>query len=293
MFGLFKRKQAAAPAPKRLSILDDYSVEVTTRDKKSVDAAKDTLKPGTDVYIAQIPGETPLKLIDVAVSLRQAGMTPIPHIVARNIESKDLLDELLGRLVGEAGIDRVLTPGGDVDNPAGPYLASVDLLKTGMFAKHGIKKIGFASYPEAHPKISAEAILAARQEKIAISKAEGYDYWFISQMCFDADAIIALANLLRDEGCTAPLRVGVAGPTDRKKLIRFALMCGVGNSMKALTSNSETMGQLMTHDTPEEILRGVQTAAEAKPALGPLSTHFFTFGDMAGASKWAEETKGA
>ena len=293
MFGLFKRKPAAAPRPKRLAVLDGYSVEVTTRDKKSVDAARDALKPGSEVYVAQIPGETPLKLVDVAVSLRQAGMIPVPHIVARNIESEALFDELMARLTGEAGVDRVLTPGGDVDNPAGPYHASVDLLKTGVFAKYGVRKIGFASYPETHPKISPEALLAARREKIAISKAEGYDYWFISQMCFDPGHIVALAETLRAEGCTAPLRVGVAGPADRKKLIRFAIMCGVGNSMKALTSNTEQMGQLLTHDTPEAILAGVQAAWDAKPKLGPISTHFFTFGDLAGAAKWAEETKGA
>jgi methylenetetrahydrofolate reductase (NADPH) len=294
MFGLFKRKQAAKPSqPKRLSILDGYTVEVTTRDKKSVDAAKEALNPGTEVFVAQIPGETPLKLVDVCVTLREANLIPVPHIVARNIESAALADELLSRLVGEAGVDRCFTPGGDVDTPAGPYASSFELLQSGVYAKHGIKKLGFTCYPEGHPKISEEALAEARQSKAKLAREQGIDHWFISQMCFDAESVIKLAETLRAEGVKVPLRIGVAGPTDRKKLLRYAMVCGVGASMKVLTSNPETMGQLMTHDTPEDLLRTVQAAVEATPSLGPISTHFFTFGDLAGAAKWGDEARGA
>ena len=61
-------------------------------------------------------------LIEACVRYRRAGFRPVPHLVARNIESADKLRFLLGRLAGDAEVERALVLGGDRDEPAGPLL---------------------------------------------------------------------------------------------------------------------------------------------------------------------------
>src|SRR4051812_35443153 len=133
-------RQDAAP------LLRDFTVEVMARDEKSVGLAPTLFKPGTEVFIAWIPGDTSEKLIESAISLRKAGLTPVPHIVARNIANAKQLDELLATLAGEAGIDRVLTLAGDREKPEGEFTSSLGLIETGLFPKHNIRYLGIAAH---------------------------------------------------------------------------------------------------------------------------------------------------
>src|SRR5437868_710727 len=109
-------------------LLKGYSAEVTARDKKSLEAAPDMMAPGQEVFVAAIPGEALDRVVAAAVQIRKAGLVPVPHIVARNLESRAVLEDLIARLVGEAGLDRALVLGGDRDKPAGEFDCSLQLI---------------------------------------------------------------------------------------------------------------------------------------------------------------------
>lgn len=268
--------------------LSEFSVEVTSRDTPSVEAAKELLPAGTEVFVANLPKETADVLIRAARALRDAGLSPVPHIVARNIASLGDLESMVARLAGEAGVERALVLGGDRDHPAGTFDSALQLIRTDVFERNGIRRIAIASYPEGHPRIADQVLATALVEKLAAAADAGLDVMLVSQLAFDPDPIVALARGLRERGIDAPLRVGVAGPAERGKLIKFALRCGVGASLRVLRERSDVARSVMSGETPDELIAGVAAAARAEPELGLAGAHFFTFGDPASSIRWVD-----
>ncbi len=268
-------------------LLQDYSAELIARDRKSLEAAGSLLRPGTEVFIVAVAGENADRLVDAAIQLRRAGLVPVPHVVARNIESRKTLDKLLERLVAEAMVDRALVLGGDRDKPAGEFDSSLQLIETGMFQMHGIDKIALACYPEGHPRIADATLEAARAAKLTAAEAAGLEVTLVSQFCFDPKPIIALGERMRGQGVKAPFRVGVAGPAERTTLLKYALMCGVGASMRALKERKDLARNVLTGETPDALLSELALAQARNPALGITGVHFFTFGSLAKSAQWA------
>ncbi len=128
-------------------MLRGYSIEVNPNDPKVVDAALARLDPDTEVFLTWIPGANPMDLIGPAARLRRAGLVPVPHVGARHIQSAAQLEQLAARLVGEAGVDRVLVIGGDRATPAGPYDCSLAVMQTEIFQKSGIVRMADRRLP--------------------------------------------------------------------------------------------------------------------------------------------------
>ncbi|WP_457580858.1 methylenetetrahydrofolate reductase [Ensifer canadensis] len=120
--------------------------------------------------------------------------------------------------------------GGDPSSPAGPYRDSLDLIAGGIIADYGISKVGIAGYPEGHPKIDRARLWEALAEKLELLKARGCCVEITTQFGFDADAAVDWIAQVRAHDIDAPIRIGVAGPTDVNRLLRFAAQFGVGSS---------------------------------------------------------------
>ncbi len=270
-------------------LLHEYSAEVTAPDRKSLDAAAMMMRPGARVYIASLPTDLPDTQVAVAATLKRAGLIPVPHIVARNIASRDALDYLLQRLTREAGVDRALILGGDRDKAAGEYDSGLQIIQTGLLERRGIKKIAIGCYPEGHPRIPEQVLDKAMSDKLAAAEKAGLETILISQVCFEPDPIISFARKIRKQGVTAPLRVGVAGPAKFATLLKYAVICGVGSSLRALRERSSLTANLLGGETPERVLTQVAQAQGADPTLGVSGVHFFTFASLAKSIAWAEK----
>ncbi len=94
-----------------------YSIETTVREASRLETYQDLVPAGTSMYIPHVPGVAREDTVALAARLRREGMDPVPHIVARRTESAAILDDFLTRLVGEAGVTRVLVVAGDIDKP--------------------------------------------------------------------------------------------------------------------------------------------------------------------------------
>ena len=280
----------ASPSRTALAgLLGEYSTEVIPRDRRCIEAAGELLAPGSEVFIAAVPGETQDEMVAAAARLRALGLTPVPHVTARNLENLEDADRLLGRLRDEADLDRLLALGGDRDKPAGELNSSLQLIESGLFAKHGIGRIFIACYPEGHPTIPVEVLEEARAAKLRIASDQGIDVTLISQFCFNPRPIVALARHMRGLGVEVPYRVGVAGPTDRATLLRYGVMCGLGPSLRAL-ARRRGFGRNLAHpETPELLLTKVAAALSAEPELAISGIHFFTFGSLAKSANWAKQ----
>lgn len=275
------------------AVLGRYSVEITSRDVRALEDVRSILPKGTEVFVASLPGESRDVLVEAAAAISAAGLSPVPHIVARNIARLDELDGTLARLAGEAGVRRVLTLGGDRDKPEGALDQSLQIVESGLIEKHGIREIAIACYPEGHPRIPDDKLDEARAAKLAAASKAGLEVTLVSQFVFDPAPVVSFAKRIRAAGVEAPLRVGVAGPASRTKLIKYALRCGVGPSLRALRERGELAQSVMAGETPHDLLTEVAAAQDAEPALGIEGTHFFTFGDPARSVRWAEEQRGA
>jgi methylenetetrahydrofolate reductase (NADPH) len=271
------------------ALLRGFSAEVTSGDRKSIDAAAAGMPPGGEVFIASLPSDTGDRQLLAAAALQRAGLTPVPHIVARNIPDLAHLERLLGRFADEAGVRRALVLAGDRDQPAGELHSSLQLIESGSFGKFGIRQIAVAAHPEEHPRVPTATIVEARRAKVAAAAHEGLELSFVSQFCFESAPIIALARELRAEGIAAPLRVGIAGPASRTSLMKYALMCGIGPSLRALKERQNAARNMLTGETPEELLRDVAAALAADPKLGIEGVHFFTFGSLAATLAFVKE----
>lgn len=268
-------------------LLQDYSVEVVARDRSSIEAAI-ALSRKVEVFVANLPNEGPGVLIDAASRLQRSGLSPVPHIVARNLADAAELDGLLARLAGEAGVERALVLGGDRDGPAGPFMSALDVIETGLLRRHGIGGIALACYPEGHPRISDRLLDEALSAKLDAAARQGLAVQLVSQFAFEAAPVIAMARRLRAAGVSAPLRIGVAGPADRLTLIKYAMRCGVGASLRALRERQDLARSVLAGETPEGLLAEIAAAGAADPPLGIGGVHFFTFGAAAKSIRWAE-----
>jgi methylenetetrahydrofolate reductase (NADPH) len=281
-------EQPHAAGMKLAGLLRGYSAEVTSADRKSIDAAVASMPRGSEVYIASLPSDDEDRRVSVARELQRAGLTPVPHIVARNIGSRGDLDVLIRRFSREAGVDRALVLGGDRAQPAGDFHSSLQLLETGLLGVHGIRIIALAWYPEGHPRIPDAVLEDARRAKMQRAAEDGLRVKFISQFCFESAPILASAQRLRAEGITAPLRIGVAGPASRTSLLKYAMICGVGASVRAL-SERPGAGAKLREEHQEELL-GEIAAAQALDAAPVFDgVHFFTFASLAATVKFVQE----
>jgi methylenetetrahydrofolate reductase (NADPH) len=264
-----------------------FSIEITSRSRSAVAACRDGLDAGSHVYIAAIPGDSYHNAVATARALSQAGFAPVPHISARNIASFTQLNDFLARLKGEAGVSRALVIGGDAEHQVGPYASALAALRTGAFQRQGICNVGVACYPEPHRRVDTAQLDVALADKIAFLHHEGFDAWLVSQFCFDADAIVAMAKKIRSTGITLPLRIGLAGPADIRTIWKYALHCGIGNSVRVLGTRVDAISNLLVRHTPDRLVAELADARKHDPSLGIAGVHFFAFGGVAGAARWA------
>jgi len=276
---------AIPPVPALGGLLHGYSIEVTPRSKSAVDSCRQRMAPGSEVYIASIPGHSHHSAVTMAVALAKAGFKPVPHLAARSVAGFTQLNDFLARLVGDAGVDRVLVIGGDVERPVGPYGSALALLQTGAIQRNGVRRVGLACYAEPNRRVDAATLEIALRDKLALLAREGIAAWLVSQFCFDGAAIVAMMRRLRTEGITAPLRIGVAGPADARTLWKYALHCGIGNSMRALGTHVDAISNLLVRNAPDTVL--AEVAAGRGPDSGIAGVHFFSFGGVPAVTRWA------
>ena len=210
---------------------------------------------------------------------------PVPHLAVRNFATARELDDFLAR-VGEAGVRRVLVIAGDRDQPSGDFRSSIEVIDGGALQRHGIVEIGIAGYPDGHPRISEQDLERSLAEKIHVAETTGMAVHIVTQFCFDAPTILKWIGRLRDFGVEHPVRVGLPGPTNLATLLRYARRCGVRASAQGLARQAGLVRQLFAMSTPDVPVRAI-AEARAHKHLGEIAPHFFSFGGLAQAARWA------
>lgn len=272
-----------------LSLLQRFSVEITSADSKSLDSAGRLLGRGQEVFVASLPKDPVSRLVDACVRLREQGLDPVPHVVARNLPGPGDLHQLIQGVTKSAGVTKVLVLGGDRDKPAGTLEQGLQILDSGLLEDNGVHRVYLPAYPEGHPRVPEEKLEHARRMKLECAQRAGLEVTLLSQFCFEAQPILAWTRRIRGQGVTAPYRVGVAGPASRASLMKFALLCGIGPSLRALRERESLAKNMVAGVTPLDVLQTVASAQAATPFLGIEGVHFFTFGSLRQTVDWLSE----
>jgi methylenetetrahydrofolate reductase (NADPH) len=266
------------------ALLPSASVEVSSHGGQ-LEGLRDNFPAGCDVTITFLPGDNVRSNVETAAALRQAGYNPVPHIAAREIASRESLDDFLARLHGEADVRRVLLIAGDVAGARGPFKASRDLAATGLLQTHGITSVSVAGHPEGHPFLDEAATFQVLQTWQDFSRDSGIHTDILTQFCFESAPILSWLGQLKAHDVALPVIIGLAGPATPATLTKFALRCGIGNSMRALRNQIGRFGRLLIDTGPDEVMRGLEAAPpDATAAIAGF--HLFPFGGLRKAGAW-------
>lgn len=220
-----------------------------------------------------------LQTIDVVSRLSAAGYNAVPHIPARSFDTADHASEVLGRYV-DAGVTEVFVVAGNAEKPHGPFAGALDLLRLIADGDYNFSAIGVAAYPEGHPDPDFDFYNGLRE------KSEFADYC-VTQVCFDAAAIIALQERITREGITLPMHVGVPGVLAQKELLRLSRWMGIGSSMKFLMKQRKLATKLLrpTEYNPGDLINDLLPSV-ADPESTIAGLHLNTFNQVARTREW-------
>ncbi len=278
-----KRREEFHPDARAVeAFLDGFSIEVMPRTAEKVEDFQSLLPKGTRVYVAHIEG-TPIEdMVATAARLARDGYPVMPHFPARIIADKATLADWIARYQGEAGVDQALLLAGGVKVPHGDFDSSMALLETGLFDKAGFRRLHVAGHPEGNrdidPDGSDRAVMDALRWKQKFSETTDARMALATQFCFEAGPVIAWADALRDAGITIPIHIGVAGPAKLQTLIKFAIACGVGPSLKVLQKRAMDVTKLLLPYEPTDVVAKLAAHKAAHPDFNIERVHFFPLG---------------
>jgi methylenetetrahydrofolate reductase (NADPH) len=271
-------------------LLSQASVEISSRGHQ-LSELRDNFAPGTNVTITFLPGDHYRHNVETAAALRRLGFNPVPHIAAREIASREALDDFFARMRGEADVTRVLLIAGDVAIAKGPFRSSHDIRTSGLLELHGFRAVSVAGHPEGHPFLDISGSFAMLWAWGNWGRERGIHVDIVTQFCFEAAPIQGFLDDLAMRGLAVPVIVGLAGPASPATLTKFALRCGIGNSIRALRAQIGRYGRLMTDTGPDEVLRGLLSPPRSASAqIGGF--HLFPFGGLRKSARWRSDFLG-
>ena len=267
--------------------LSGYSLEIGVHDLKALLQHRHLLPAGGRIYVNAVAGEGTEARIKAAEQITACGFMPVPHIAARRMRSEQALDDYLASFVARAGVSEILVIGGDLSEPLGPYASALAVIESGLPARHGIRRIGIAGYPDGHPEIATAVLERALQEKLAACQSVAIEPYIVTQFSFQASAIIDWCRATHEKYPDLPIHAGIPGPAKLGTLLRYARICGVQTSARKLRVNRKLAFDLLRRAAPWEQVEAI--GQYRFDTAQPLSAHLFTFGGLKETTNWLQQ----
>ena len=288
-----KAQAPVSPTGQIEAFLKSYSIEVMPRTAEKIEDFRELLPEGTRVYIAHIDG-TPIEdMVATARRIVDEGFTVMPHFPARIIKDRATLGAWVSAYK-DVGVHQGLLLAGGVAQPVGDYQTSMQLLESGAF--DGFDRLHVAGHPEGNKDIDPDGsdrmVMEAARWKSAFAERTDAQMAMATQFCFEAAPVIAWVDRLAAEGVKLPVHIGVAGPAKLQTLIKFAIACGVGPSLRVLQKRAMDVTKLLLPYEPTELLTELAAHKAANPGFGIEQVHFFPLGGIKSNAQWVTEHGG-
>lgn len=289
----FARKPHPALPPDSAAVahfLAGFSLEVMPRTAARIEDFRAILPAGTRVYVAHIDGTDFAEMLTTARRLTDEGFAAMPHFPARGIADRAALSRMIASYA-DAGVRQALVLAGGIDRPRGDFTDSMQLLETGLFDAHGFTHLHVAGHPEGNrdidPAGGETGVSAALAWKNAFQTRTDARMAIATQFCFEAQPVIDWAGRIRAAGVTLPVHIGIAGPAKLQTMIKFAMACGVGPSLRVLQRRAADLTKLMVPFEPTEVLTDLARHKAAHPEFAVERVHFFPLGGIPATTDYA------
>jgi len=240
------------------------------------------LAAGATVTVTCSPTKGIDATLEAAVLLSELGLDAVPHLAARQIADKSQLKRILDELK-RSGIKSIFVPGGDVSPPAGDFDSALQLLQAMSDIEHGITEIGVAAYPEGHPFIDSSTLTDALRAK------REYATHCVTQMCFCGESITNWIESIREQDVEMPVRIGLPGAVERKKLMTYSLRIGVGDSARFAMQQPQVIRKLLAAKTyqPDDLVLHLASYFDSA-RFNIAGLHLYTFNQVEATIGWRE-----
>jgi methylenetetrahydrofolate reductase (NADPH) len=114
-----------------------------------------------------------------------------------------------------------------------------------------------------------------------------------TQFCFESAPVIEWANAIKEAGVDIPVHIGIAGPAKLQTMIKFAMACGVGASLRVLQRRAKDVTKLLMPFEPTEVLTELAAHKAENPEFNISQVHFFPLGGIKTNANWAMSHGGA
>ena len=270
-----------------------YSIEVTPRALSKIDNLAEILPKGTRVYIAHIEGTSIHEMVKTAQKIHDAGFKSMPHFPARLIKNKSVLEDWVTRYKNEANVEEALLIAGGSNKPIGDFDSSIQLIETGVFDANCFKRLHVAGHPEGNKDIDTGGlnlnVNKALSWKNEFAKRTDAQMALTTQFCFESSVVVDWVNEIEAMGIDIPVHIGIAGPAKLQTLLKYAIECGVGASMKVLQKRARDITKLLLPYNPNQILEELSEIKSNNPNFNIEQVHFFPLGGVKRVTDWANE----
>ncbi len=274
------------PAQTIALLAREASIEINVHDAGLLQESRRLLPAGKAVYVSHLPNQQWRETEETCRAVRAAGFRPVPHVPVRLLPDAATVDRVFGGFVA-AQVDEVLLISGDYPRAVGPYTEVLQLMTSGALQQHGLKRVSVAGHPEGHPKVQLADIRRAELDKVRTAQQAGLDLTLVTQFFFEHGPFLAWVRELRSAGVQARVVGGLAGPTKLGTLIKFAMRCGAGASMRVLTARPAAFTRLLGDHGPESVLRGL-AQARCDNSSDFSGVHLFCFGGFVKTCQWLQ-----
>lgn len=160
-----------------------------------------------------LPQEDHVANVEATKILLSEGLTPVPHIVARNVVDHHHLEEVIGAFRDVLGgpLENALVLAGSRASPVGQFADSLQILQTGVFRE--AKHLYCAVHPSGHAHASDAQLDEAFKMKVQLAGAET-QVQAVTQLCLNPDDLVRCAMRLRVDS----ILVGIAPRMDFERL---------------------------------------------------------------------------
>ncbi|HET7527648.1 MAG TPA: methylenetetrahydrofolate reductase [Burkholderiaceae bacterium] len=265
------------------------SLEMSPSHTDDAAAIAALLPAGTPVFVNHLPGHALATSLPTLRAVRAAGLEPVPHLAARRVQSRVELVEFVRHAVAGAGVRKVLLIGGDDPRAVGPYADALGLLRDGVLPECGVRELALPGYPEGHPRIEADLLERAFDQKLQLAQQQNLGASVVTQFSFAPARIVEYCDELARRWPGLPVVVGMAGPTSATSLLKFAQRCGVSTSLRALGAQGMGAVKLFMHTDPGEQLSAVAQYRLRHDDCNVLGVHLFSFGSAAKSARWMND----
>jgi methylenetetrahydrofolate reductase (NADPH) len=241
---------------------------------------------GVKVTVTSSPVRGIDRTLELAHEIARRGFEVVPHLSARLVVDDEHLKAILERL-HQIGVHDVLAIGGDVEEPAGRFAGTFELLTAMAELGHGLDAIGIAGYPETHPFISDDETIKAMFEKAPLAT------YIVSQVCFNPAVITGWIAAVRARGLDLPIYVGIPGAVGRGRLLRISTKIGVGESARFLRTHGTLLARMFLRGSysPSSLVEGLRLSVGDLHG-GIEGFHVYTFNEVGKTEHWRQEAIG-